>query len=126
MSNKLRIILAITMIVLATLACDDSNDNSTTSNETYTVTYWVKGTADSASLTYNNQSGNTEQKSEVDVPWHLKFEAERGQFLYISAQNNGESGTIKTQIIVDGDVIAESESEGAYVIASCDASAGKD
>jgi hypothetical protein len=111
------------MIVLATLACDDY---STTSNETYTVTYWVKGTADSASLTYNNQSGNTEQKSEVDVPWHLKFEAERGQFLYISAQNNGESGTIKTQIIVDGDVIAESESEGAYVIASCDASAGKD
>lgn len=126
MPKKLRIILAITMTILALASCTNSTTSYETYDETYTVTYWVKGTADSASLTYNNQDGNTEQKSEVDVPWHLKFEAEHGQFLYISAQNNGESGTIKTQIIVDGDVIAESESEGAYVIASCDASAGED
>lgn len=47
-----------------------------------------------------------------------------GEFLYISAQNQNELGSIICRIIADGVVIAENESTASYGIATCEGSAG--
>lgn len=121
------IFVAVGMLILASLACDDSGGiGSGGGGRSYSVRYRVMGTTDSASVTYNNEHGDTEQMSEVDVPWNKTIKAEPGQFLYISAQNNNDSGTIITRIEVDGVRYKESKSEGAYVIATCSGTAGGD
>jgi hypothetical protein len=49
----------------------------------------------------------------------LSFAAADGQFVYVSTQNKGETGTITCNIVLDGVVVKTSTSEGAYKIASC-------
>ncbi|MFO7169889.1 MAG: MmpS family transport accessory protein [Chloroflexota bacterium] len=85
----------------------------------YSVTYKISGTARAASLTYTNASGGIEQKEAVSVPWQQSFSARRGQFVSISAQNQGRSGSITCEILIDGVSVKKSTSEGAYRIASC-------
>lgn len=85
------------------------------------VTYKVTGTARRASLMYYNSSGGSEQRT-VRLPWQMTFGPEESeQFLYISAQNEGDSGTITCEILVNGHRVKRSTSSGAYVIATCDA-----
>jgi len=81
------------------------------------ATYRVSGTAKSASLTYETPTG-TEQRT-VNLPWSKTYKFSKGDFAYISAQNQGEVGTVKVEIKVDGTVWKHAESSGAYVIASC-------
>lgn len=83
----------------------------------YDVKYAVTGTAGSVDITMSNASGGTEQFTKL-LPWSTTFHAPSGAFLYISAQNTGDSGTVTAQILVDSKLIQESKSSGAYVIAS--------
>lgn len=77
----------------------------------------------SAGLTYSNCSGGTSQQSDAQLPWSFTCASVRGgQFLYISAQNNRSSGCVKTQIFKRGILYRESESCGAYVIATASGS----
>ena len=81
------------------------------------MAYKVTGTAETASLTYSNRNGDTVQVSSVRVPWTSKaFQAEAGAFLYISAQNNGESGNITCSIYLNGEKVRSNTSKGAYTI----------
>jgi hypothetical protein len=89
--------------------------NSTTS---YQVVYRVSGTTSSASLTYQNAQGGSEQK-EVRLPWQLSLTGRSGQFLYMSAQNSMQSGTVICEIMLNGVSVKTSTSEGAYKIATC-------
>lgn len=89
----------------------------------YEVTYTVGGSTSSASITYQNATGSTEQDDAVTVPWFSTFSASPGDFLYISAQNNNESGTVTCQIAVNGTVIKTAHSSGAYTIATCSGAA---
>jgi hypothetical protein len=84
----------------------------------FKVTYRVKGTAGSAVLTYRNARGGTEQ-SNARLPWELSFDAKGGLFLYVSAQNEGTSGSVTCEILLDGETRTSSTSSGAYVIAEC-------
>jgi len=94
-------------------------------SSSYSIKYEVGGNGTNrASLTYENQSSNTEQKSDAALPWSKSFTAESSQFLYVSAQNEKDSGTIWCKIYQDGKVIEQAESAGAYVIATCSGSAG--
>jgi hypothetical protein len=88
------------------------------------VLYEVEGTASVVAVTIEKPSG-TEQAN-VSVPLTnkggtrgLTLKFERGDFVYISAQNQGESGTVTCRITVDGEVLSENTSSGAYSIASC-------
>lgn len=88
------------------------------------VTYYVEGSAGTASLTMATPSG-TEQAT-VALPLintrgeiGVGHRASRGEFLYISAQNQDESGTVTCRITLDGVVVSENTSSGAYGIASC-------
>lgn len=84
------------------------------------VTYEVTGSASEASLTYENGDGGTSQEK-VALPWSLTVKAPASNFLYISAQNEGDYGDIACTITVDGKVIKTSSSSGGYTIASCSA-----
>jgi hypothetical protein len=62
------------------------------------VRYEVTGSATSVSLTYQNESGGTSQIDPADMPWTYSFTGHYGDFLYISAQNNGETGSVTVTI----------------------------
>ena len=77
-------------------------------------------------IAIQNRGGNTEQASNRSVPLgtddrnglHIGTMG-CGAFVYISAQNQGESGSVKCRIEVDGVTLEQATSTGAYVIASC-------
>src|SRR5262249_13952996 len=85
---------------------------------TFNVTYRVSGTAGAARLTYRNAEGATVQ-STVRIPWESSFDAKGGTFLYVSAQNQGATGSVVCEILLDGERRTSSTSTGAYVVAEC-------
>ena len=90
---------------------------------THRVTYRVTGTAGEASITYRNEKGGTQQ-SLGRIPWELTFDARAANFLYVSAQNRGASGSVSCDILVDGMSRTTATSTGAYVVAECSEAAG--
>jgi tetratricopeptide (TPR) repeat protein len=87
------------------------------------VTYKITGSASQVFLTYQNGQGGTEQ-TEAVIPWQYTVTVNRGAFLYISAQNQGEGGSVTCEIWVDGVKWRNSTSGGAYVISTYSGSAG--
>jgi hypothetical protein len=87
-----------------------------------TIKYEVTGSASYVNITLSNSGGNTEQISKARVPWSRSFsvsiEKDSYYFAYISAQNDGGSGSVTTTIYVDGKKFKSATSSGAYVIAS--------
>jgi hypothetical protein len=88
------------------------------------VTYEVSGSASAATLTYQNPQGGTNQ-SEVRLPWQVSLTFKDGDFAYISAQNKDASGSVTTQIFIDGVPWKKTTSSGGYTIADCNGSISK-
>jgi len=107
---RLGSMMLIAMLLL--LNCDNPLDSS------IDVKYKVTGTAETVDITYENRDGGTSQEADVEVPWSYSFTGHPGDFVYISAQNQGSTGTVTVTILTDGDVVKTSTSEGAYVIAT--------
>jgi hypothetical protein len=84
----------------------------------YEVEYKISGTATSVNVTLSNSSGGTEQYSDVDLPKNYSYSFFSDNFLYISAQNNGSSGTVDVKCYYRGTLKNSAHSEGAYVIAT--------
>ena len=84
-----------------------------------TVTYAVHGGSNTYSVTYKNKDGNTEQIESVPRGWKYEFRTRYFDFMYISAQNNSNSSYVQCEILIDGVVIEDAKSEGAYRIATC-------
>jgi hypothetical protein len=91
----------------------------------FEVGYYVEGSADSASITIETPTG-TSQQQDIPLPiynktgdlgLHMTFQ--RGDFVYVSAQNDSEYGKVTCRIEVDGEVISENSASGAYAIATC-------
>lgn len=84
----------------------------------------IEGTASSVDITLG-VGNETSQQSGLAVPvtvggrQGLRATAPPGTFLYIAAQNMGETGSVTCTITVDGTVISTTTSRGAYVIATC-------
>lgn len=125
--RKTAILLIALMFVSVGLLSGCESSNTGNQNEipnyqiptTHTVTYKVTGTATSASLTSENSGGGTEQISDAYIPWETTYYTmQTGDFVYISAQNNGEYGSVTSEIYVDGALFKTSTSSGAYVIAT--------
>lgn len=85
---------------------------------TRTIVYKVSGTASSVSITYQNPQGGSSQ-TEASLPWEQTLTFKDGDFVYISAQNKGESGSVTTEILVDDKPFKSTTSSGPYVIADC-------
>ena len=91
------------------------------------LVYEVGGTARFANVTYATPSGTSQ--TFIEVPMRntagdlgVTFRG-RGipHFAYVSAQNDGETGTIACKITLNGVTIAENTSSGAYAVVSCSA-----
>lgn len=91
-------------------------------NGLHTVVYEIGGTARKGLITYSTPSGQ-EQANGAKVPWTKTFKAKDGEFLSVSAQNDG-GGTINCKISVDGKLLKRSQSSGQFAIASCDGMLG--
>ena len=103
----------------STRTSSGNSSSGSSSSSTYRITYRVTGIGtNKASLTYENATGDTEQ-ADVALPWEKTFSAEEGAFLYISAQNDRDSGAITCEILLNGTVAKTAKSSGAYVIATC-------
>jgi len=89
-----------------------------TPNQSPKVEYKISGTAKSVSITLSNSSGGTEQYSDVILPKVYSYSNFSSNFLYISAQNNGPSGTVNVECYYEGVLKDSAHSEGAYVIAT--------
>lgn len=93
------------------------------------VVYNVTGSAKVADVTYSTASGDTAQQNGVDVPMvskttgrpGIRTTMDSGSYLYISAQNQGQSGDISCSITADGVELAANTSRGAYAIVTCSA-----
>ncbi len=87
-----------------------------------TIRYTVHGSAGIAGvITISNESNNTEQFTDVVLPWErqwTEYYSSSYDFLYVSAQNGTNSGTITTEIYLNGTLIETATSTGAYVIAT--------
>jgi hypothetical protein len=95
---------------------------STPAPKQYQVTYRVKGTTEEASLTYRNAQGELVQTAILIPPgsvWAVTFDAPPGRFLYVSAQNARDAGSISCEILLDGHIKAQVSGTGAYVTVSC-------
>ena len=81
-------------------------------------TYSISGTAATVDITLNNATGGTEQYSDVSLPWEKHYDDFTDWFLYISAQNQGSSGTVTVKVYHNGNLVDSATSSGAYVIAT--------
>ena len=82
------------------------------------VIYKITGTAEEVDVTLSNDTGGTEQYTSVSLPKKYTYTSFDDSFTYISAQNQGASGTVTVSIYVNGELFKTSSSSGAYVIAT--------
>jgi len=110
-----KVLLLLLFAVSLLVSCEDGPT-------VYDVEYKVTGSASTVNVTYENASGGVSQESDVSVPWSYTFEGEPDGFVYISAQNQGSSGTVTATIYKNGKSFKTSTSSGAYVIATASSS----
>lgn len=87
------------------------------------IKYEVTGSAKSVDITMHWGDGNTYQYSNVGVP--CAYEAKswgNESFVYISAQNNGSTGSVTCNIYHRDKLFKTATSSGAYVIATASGS----
>jgi hypothetical protein len=83
------------------------------------VTYSVTGSASRASVTFQNNMGETERHT-VSIPWSVTYPGfEPGDFLSISAKSVGQSGTLRCEVKFGSRVALSDDASGPY--AACDA-----
>lgn len=83
----------------------------------YQVKYVISGNANSAFITYFNETGGTEQ-IEANLPWQKEMNVDAGAALSLVAQNNG-TGTITCEIWVNGEKKKTSTSTAQYGVVTC-------
>lgn len=91
------------------------------------VYYYLAGSAVNATITYQKPSGGSGQETVAVTHAFgpaIRVRAHAGDFVYFSAQNEGESGTLTCKIVEqDGfgkRVLNRNTSSGAYAIVECD------
>ncbi len=124
------LILGIIVTIVSINNATPKFSSSSSKSESYTsslrtVIYEVEGTAKSVDITMESGSG-TSQQSNLKVPLSSKggakgltLKVDRGDFVYISAQNQGSSGSVTCRITVDNVVVSTVTSSGGYTIATC-------
>ncbi len=114
------LVVAIIAVIAIAVTLSSSN-NPIKSTPTYSgpeIEYVVTGTAIAVDVTLNNATSGTEQYSNVRLPVTYSYTKFPDHFVYISAQNQGSSGSVTAQIFYKGSLVKTSTSSGAYVIAS--------
>jgi hypothetical protein len=128
--KSLILTLALTLALSFLTSCGPPPRVTTVPNPLYTpepavpaytgpeVVYQIFGTAVNADITLRNASGATEQYDKLAIPNQFVYDSFPSRYVYISAQNHYDSGSVKVIILVNGEIYKEGSSSGAYVIAS--------
>lgn len=90
----------------------------TDSVKIHEVKYEVVGIGGSFNVTIQDKGGIVNQFSGVANGWEYSFEAQKGDFLSISAQNTSSYGNVHVFIFVDGKVFQDSLAEGGNATAA--------
>lgn len=106
--RKILTVLLVGMLVSCSNPFDSSID----------VRYEVTGTAESVDITYENLNGGISQVSSMPLPWSITITGNPGDYVYLSAYNRSETGSITVTIYDDGDVFRRASSQGGHVTAS--------
>src|SRR6056297_1000801 len=77
----------------------------------------------SVDITIEGEGGSTEQFTVSSLPWTKRFTAEKGDFVYVSAQVKTTSSWVSVSIKIDGDTLDDAYSQGDYVIATASGTA---
>jgi hypothetical protein len=80
----------------------------------------VTGTVHRSNITYSNDTNGTTNVNSRSG-WTQTISLRDGKTAYLTAQNDGDDGTVIAEILFKGKVVRRSESEGAYCIASVSA-----
>jgi hypothetical protein len=109
-----------TTIPLPTVGPDLRSSFDKCAQSGFGVRYVISGNnVSSVSLTMENDMGGTDQ-GDYKVPFCKSFSGfQLGDFLYISAQINSGSGSIKCQIYSGKTIISEASANGFASIATC-------
>ncbi|MCD6167577.1 hypothetical protein J7K19_12905 [bacterium] len=112
----MRQVLVAIIAVILFLGCGPTEPE----DNTPPVSYEVTGTCQTVFVTIANEDGGTSQFADVSVPWTYDFshKVSEGTFVYVSAQNQQDYGSVTVKIYKYGDVFKSSTSSGAYVIAT--------
>jgi hypothetical protein len=65
----------------------------------------------------NNDMGGSESYNDVPLPFRMAYGGFNEKYVYLYAYNNGEEGTITTNIYVNGELFKTATSSGPYTIA---------
>lgn len=84
----------------------------------YTVTYEVTGSAISAKIEYYVGGYDSMQGNSI-LPFEKQMDLKAGDLAFISAENNGESGSVICRIWANGKVWKESRKAGAFAKVDC-------
>lgn len=110
--------IAVVFCCLIAIANSSSSDSLTTPFSKNTkIKYVISGTAQSAMITYFNETGGTEQVTQA-LPFVKEFSVGSGAMLSLVAQNQG-AGTIICEIWINGEKIKTSTTTTQYGIATC-------
>jgi len=92
------------------------------------VTYLIRVRPEdcTASVTYSTGDGDSRQIADAENNWEHTFEASPDDFLFLSAQNQCDTGSVTTKILVNGETFKTVTSEGGYVVASVSGSYGEE
>jgi len=83
------------------------------------VTYQVTTTASGVHLNYYNEYGNLVNSELTKTTWKYDFKATPNTYLYISAKNLTESGSITIEILVNDKVKFSNSTVLPYGAISC-------
>jgi hypothetical protein len=87
------------------------------------VVYEVEGDPAYAEVTLETPTGSTQVSPDLPMGFKdggkLTYTFSPGDFVYISAQNPDEYGSVTCRITVNGEVISENTASGSYAIATC-------
>ncbi len=89
----------------------------------YNIKYEVVGTASRVNLKIRDKNGETSLFSDVSLPWVYEFEAiKRDEYdfisVYVSAQNQGASGSVTTIIYVNGSIKKATTDSGVNAVST--------
>lgn len=76
-------------------------------------------------LTYQNDNGGVQQEK-VNTPFSKSFTFQRGEFLYLSAQNQSTFGTIHVSIKANGREIYAATTSAPFGVATASGSCCKE
>lgn len=108
-----KFLLSVIVIVMA--GCYDPIEPPV--EEWHNFYYEVTGTGDSFFVTYENADGNTSQNSSVKSGWRYSWKQKGTCWLYLSAQNNSDKGSVTVKIVREGVTVSSNTSYGGYSIA---------